>query len=115
MNHDQLMNDTFERKAYFSGLPLESARMRFRVSCEMVPTVRANWKRKYGPNALSCPDCCEQREPHNRENLPIDTQLHILDCTSNQQLKGPFSDPSDDKILADFFHNVVTRRMEEDK
>ena len=108
------MKETYERNDYFRKLSLDSARMRFRASCGMVQTVRTNWKKKYESRSLACPDCDLKRDNHLRDDThaPIDSQSHVLNCSSYHSLKGPFFDPSDDKMLAEFFTKVVNRRIE---
>ena len=46
LNHEELSNESFGRKSYFSELDLSSVRYRFRISSKMVD-VRANFSRKY--------------------------------------------------------------------
>ena len=55
---EEYEKEQFERKAYFSKMDLESVRARFRISNEMVETIRKNYSRKYRNKSLTCPSCC---------------------------------------------------------
>ena len=112
LNYDDLSKETFERKQYLTQLNLESARMRFRVSAGFVQTVRGNFSRKYRDKTLLCPGCQKITNDKNSLSQHKDTQPHILDCVSYSDLRGPLFDPSDDKMLAEFFSKVVMRRIE---
>ena len=57
LNYEELSNEPFERKSYFSSLSLPKARMRFRVASSFVQTVHGNFSRKYRNKTLSCPGC----------------------------------------------------------
>ena len=117
LNHSELSEETFGRKSYLSTLSLENARMRFKISCGLVNTVRTNFKRKYEGKSLACPGCSTN---DNSANSPLnlinqsqpDSQPHILVCGSYSDLKTHDFDPNDDKMVAEFFIKVVNRRIE---
>ena len=123
LSHDKLSCEPLERKKYLSTLSLENARMRFRVSSSFVQGVRTHFPRKYRPLSLSCPACSDPDASATNENArnvsvssPInqshDNLTHILRCGAYSDLRGESFNPSDDKELAEFFTNVVQRRIE---
>ena len=122
MTFDKLSLEPFERKSYLSTLSLENARMRFRVSCGMVNTIRTNFPRKYRDKSLACPGCStndssvtavsEPNPGHNSHIQPRDSIPHILKCNSYSDLQESDFNPNDDKMLAEFFVKVVNRRIE---
>ena len=119
MKYDELVNEPFERKSYLSELSLENARMRFRASCNLVQTVRTDFKRKYQGKSLACPGCSANSiassgvNSRPRSQSQPDSLPHILVCESYSDLQDPDFDPNDDKMLAEFFIKVVNRRIEQ--
>ena len=118
-NHSELSSEPLKRKSYLSSLSLENARMRFRVASSFVNSVRTNFSRKYEKTSLACPSCSVTRESettnHSEANSqePIrDTQAHLLSCPGYSDLQGEQFDPKNDQMLAEFFTNVVQRRIE---
>ena len=99
------------------NLPLESARMRFRVASKLVPTILGNFASKYRRRgqSLTCPACLSPGHGSSEQegrNQPLHSQSHILtDCVAVSDLRAE-CDPQDDVSLADFFKKVVARNME---
>ena len=117
----KLSNETFERKQYFSDLSLENARMSFRISSKLVPTIRNNYPSKYRRRGipLTCPTCSNPSlsttsGPKTSDTAPppLHSQSHILtDCLGVSDLRAECNE-KDDKSLAIFFRKVVARQME---
>ena len=118
LDYDVLSKEPFERKPYLSTLSLKNARMRYRVSSGLVQTIRSNYPRKYKGQSLACPGCIETRAANSDPDMNLnsqsetDSQIHVMVCDSYSDFRGPSFDPEDDKMLAEFFLKVVTRRME---
>ena len=57
MKYEDLIKDEYRRKDYFKTLDLEGARLRFRISSNMVESVRSNFPGQYRANGkpLTCP------------------------------------------------------------
>ena len=112
LNYEELRNESFERKSYFSDLDLENARMIFRVRSNLVQTVRRNFSRKYRTSSLKCQSCfCPDASPNN-QTLPEDTQSHLIShCSAFDDLRVKH-DLDTDKGLGEFFREVVNRRIE---
>ena len=100
LSYDELSIQSFERKAYFSSLNLNKARMCFQVASCYVDTVRGNFSRKYRQKSLACPGCSEPPVPpvqssETNQSQPSDsgssqsekdTQSHILVCPAYSDL-----------------------------
>ena len=120
LSFDQLSQETYERKSYFFDLSLENARMRFRVSSKLVPTILANFSSKYRRRgqSLTCPSCSaltpdrSEQEDSIGQTEPLHSQSHILtECVAVRDLREE-CEPRDDFSLAEFFKKVVARNME---
>ena len=108
LNYEELSLESFERKSYLNNLSLENARMRYKISSCVIPTVRSHFSRKYRPTSLSCPACRNSSSPPSTEpedeSSPRDTVSHILlACNEYNDLKWDDFDYSDDKMLAEIF------------
>ena len=91
---------------------LESARMVFRVRSKLVQTVRKNFSRKYRSPSLKCQSCSGPNESPNNQTLPEDTQTHLIShCSAFSDLCVEH-DLDTDRGLAEFFKQVVNRRIE---
>ena len=91
---------------------LESARMVFRVRSKLVQTVRKNFSRKYRSSSLKCQSCPGLNDSQNNRTLPEDTQTHLINhCPAFSDLRVEH-DLDSDKGLAEFFKEVVNRRIE---
>ena len=100
--------------------------MRFRVASSHVQTIRGNFPRKYQNKSLSCPGCSNDDlvevpsvqsqagvTDTTNQIQPRDTQSHLLVCNSYSDIRSAIQlDPMDDGKLADFFIQVVQRRIE---
>ena len=137
LDYDELSNQPFERKSYFSSLSLPKSRMRFRVASSFVQTVRGNFSRKYRNKSLSCPGCSnaeadppvtnnsitsatDQSQPRITEDSGSvkptksrDSMSHVLVCPAYDDIRSSLElDPMDDEKLADYFTQVVQRRID---
>ena len=76
-------------------------------------------------NTDICPSCTEGNagvdnvnivmKPNsslNNSSQPRDTQIHLLSCPGYSEFRGDTFDPSDDKMLAEYFIKVVQGRAE---
>ena len=107
-----------------STLCLQNARMKFRVSSNLLQTVREHYPRKYRGKSLACPGCLNSRATNgqsandldssciSQNKQPTDSIPHILVCESYSDLRNLSFDPNDDEMLTEFFIKVVTRRIE---
>ena len=121
LDYHKLSNETFERKQYFANLSLENARMSFRVSSKLVPTIRSNYPSKYRRQdiPLTCPTCSNLSSSptsglptSDTAPPPLHSQSHILtDCVGVSDLRAECNE-KDDKSLAVFFRKVVARHIE---
>ena len=126
LNYEELSQETFGRKSYFFSLPLDAARMRFRIASKLVQTIRTNFSSQYRRKGqlLTCPLCSksdlnENASPATRDMSdeqqspqPLHSQSHILtECEAMSDLRTE-CEPNDDYSLAIFFKKVVARNME---
>ena len=108
LNYESFSQEIFSRKKYFSTLSLENARMAFRVTSQMVPTVRKNFTQKYKSKSLKCPSC----QSGSKDDKEDDTQSHLIyECEAFTDLREQL-DPDDAGSLAEFFKEVISRRLE---
>ena len=137
LNYEELSNAPYERKSYFSNLNLPKARMRFRVASSFVQTIRGNFSRKYQKKSLACPGCfnveldspvptqpdmsaSNQSQPSTSQVTGTsnqsrrDSQSHVLlVCPAYSDIRSSIElDPMDDEKLAEFFTQVVQRRID---
>ena len=134
LNYEVMSKEKFERKNYFYKLNLEQICMRFKISSEVIPTVRTHFKNKYKTKGIRCPSCiqtntisiCEEESgqlsvhedqfPFDlsipSEEIPKDDIFHLVyDCpTFAEQQK--FKDISDDADLCSFFQEIIQYRIE---
>ena len=84
-------------------------RMKFKITSEVVPTVRKNFSRKYRRSSLLCPSC------RNTSNQKEDTQVHLIfECPAFEDLRKD-KNMENDQHLTDFFKAVVAYRIEHDE
>ena len=102
-------DDDFETvQEYMKGKSVEKTRMAFRVRCEMVDTIKGNYKDKYrrkrGEKALLCTDCSEQE---------VHTQTHCLTCPKWERLReGMEMDTLENMVI--FFQRLIMERLKKD-
>ena len=81
----------------------------------MVQTVRKNFKRKYRDKSLKCPSCKPFYGDSDEDVLPDDSQSHLsLECPAFSDLREQL-DSSDEGSLADFFRQVISRRLNQEE
>ena len=111
INYQECIQEEFKRKPYFYNLKLDEIRTRYRISSQMVDTVRANYSNKYRRDSLECQSCKGITTPD--QICPRDDQLHILiECPRYSDLRLKY-DTQTDLGIVKFFTSVVERRTEE--
>ena len=106
LNLQEFSQEKFERKNYFFEKNIDDVRLMFKISSEILPTVRKNFSRKYKNKTLSCPSCRNTSSPKE------DTQKHLmLECPTItfQRLEKDFSN---DTHLIKFFKSVIAYGIE---
>ena len=126
MNIEELSQQNFVRKEYFSNQNLETSRILFRLFSKLIPTIKANWPSKYRRQGIpiTCPSCTPTRlssslsssstdTRNNEESSPtLHSQTHILsDCLLVSGLRDECNQ-SNDKSLAEFLKRVIARHMD---
>ena len=113
---EDLENDNFARKPYFSKLDIESARYRFRISSSLVHTIRGNFSDKYRKRnePLTCPSCrnlnTNTTSSNNSFELPTDSMSHVMICPAFRDMRENL-DTDNDRDLVEYFKGVVERRI----
>ena len=97
INVQEILNDNFERKPYITNLHSGDAKMRFKISSQMVPEVKMNFQSdsKFKSELWECKGCGKR-----------DTQSHLMSCKDLRQGK----DLSNDKYLVGYFKSIIVRR-----
>ena len=115
VDFNQCVNEEFKRKDYFYDLNLDQTRTRFRISSQMLETVRSNFSNKYKYSSLGCQSCKGIINQNNdSHDEPIDSQSHLLtSCLAFSDLRDQF-DTESDLGLVNFFTAVIKRRLEEE-
>ena len=128
LSYEKLSLEKFERKNYFFKQNLENLRILFRVSSHLVPYIKANYPSKFrrAGKSLHCPACppvdsvpassSDTQETSQEELLPpIHSQTHVgTTCLLVSDLRSDYR-PDDDKLVAEFYKNVVARHIELDE
>ena len=100
-------DDFSEVQEYFKGKSVENTRMAFKVRCQMVADIPANFKNKYKKKeeGLECSYCAEKKEM---------SQGHCLECPAWSELRIGL-DVTNIMDLVVFFRRLLTERarMEE--
>ena len=75
VKYEDLVKDKYRRKDYFKTLDLEGARLRFRISSNMVESVRSNFPGKYRAKGkpLTCPSCSNQSVSNQGNSTVVDS------------------------------------------
>ena len=96
-------SDIFELKAYFNQLDVSSARMRFKIAVNMVPSIQMNFKsdRKFAANLWTCSGCSTSQ----------DTQDHVIECPGYANLRTNL-DLHEDGDLVKYFRQVLMVRYD---
>ena len=117
INYDECVQEEFRRKPYFYEMTLDQIRTRFRISSQMLQSVKANFASKYRHKSLACESCrgtdrqTDSLTPRP-ENEPIDSQTHLLtSCPAFDDLREQY-DTQSDLGLVNFFRAVIDRRIE---
>ena len=114
LKYDEIESAPFVRKAYFADQNLEDARILFRASSRIIPTIKACYPSKYRRQGipLTCPSCTpassiaasqSSSTTESREGVspPLHSLTHILeDCELVSDLRANCT-VSDDHSLAD--------------
>ena len=96
-----------EVQNYMRGKSVENIRFAFRIRCEMVQEVRANYKDKYrrkgGEDAVLCTECPAQE---------TENQSHCMVCPRGEDIRrGMDLTKIEDMVV--FFQKLLTERMKE--
>ena len=118
IEYSKLVKDTYERKDYFKTLDLEDARLRFRISSNMVDSVRSNFPGKYRAKGkpLACPFCSKEPETNQGnstvvDNSPRDNVDHIMtECKVYEDMRANRDIMTSDSDLVAFFKEVIEYR-----
>ena len=94
--------DFREVQTYFNHKSVENVRMAFRVRCNMVEDIPANFKQKYknDANGLQCSYCPEGG---------IFSQSHCLECLAWEEMRKGL-DLTNIVDMATFFRKMITER-----
>ena len=100
INVQEILNDNFERKPYITNLHSGDAKMRFKISSQMVPEVKMNFQSesKFKSELWECKGCGKR-----------DTQSHLMSCKDYEDLRQG-KDLSNDKDLVGYFKSIFVRR-----
>ena len=110
ISYEKCSQEKHEMKEYFKTLSIESCRIRFRIDCNLVPTVRSHYKSKYKSQGLECIDC--RATNSDPSSVKVDTIDHLsTSCVANDDLRqGRRMDVDAD--LTDFFQQLIQRRIQ---
>ena len=94
--------DFREVQEYFNHKSVENVRMAFRVRCNMVDDIPANFKQKYknNENGIQCSYCPEGG---------IFSQSHCLECPAWEEMRKGL-DLTNIVDMATFFRKMITER-----
>ena len=118
---DKCKNKPHKMQDYFKKLNVQESRMKFRIDCFLVPTIRLNFKsnKKYKAEKWLCPDCTPECVTKSSGppgdlsspslNLYADSQEHAYVCLGNSDLRQG-RDLDDTRDLVTFFSELVDRR-----
>ena len=102
MNHDAFVSEGYGEKPYLSNMTLKDARTFFSARCQMLPTVKMNFKHK--PEYIASDHLCACGLP--------DAQAHLVECASYSHLREGLRVTECDKDLVRFFQLVIQERQE---
>ena len=108
INYDELVEDKFERKSYFSEMNIENSRIMFKIKSQVLPTIRKNFPRKYRADSLLCPSC---------RNLDLtsqkkDSQKHLItECPAFDDFRVNRDLKNNDLDIVEFFKDVMEYRI----
>ena len=74
LNYDELVEEKFERKSYFSEMNIENSKIMFEIKSQVLPPIRKNFPRKYRADSLLCPSCRNLDLTSQKE----DSQKHLI-------------------------------------
>ena len=108
LDHDELAEEKFERKKYFTEMNLENARVMFKVKSKVLPTIRKNFPQKYRKESLLCPSCRDL----NISNPEEDTQFHVATvCPAFSEFRHEKDLVNNDHDLIEFYKKVIDYRI----
>ena len=95
--------DDFTRKEYLSNLNVSDARIKFRLSSNMLQTVKMNFQSdpSYRDSLWSCNDCGK-----------IDTQQHLLYC-EGYKIYRQGKDLDNDADLVRYVKSILQHRLDD--
>ena len=109
LNYEEMENDSFRVKPYFSSLYSTDARLRFKIDCGMTPTIKMNFQsdQQHVRDLWTCPGCSEPGDVMGSR----DTQRHVMVCPGYQEFRED-KDLSQDKDIVDYFKQVIKHRLD---
>ena len=112
LSYETHERDTFERKEYLTKLNISQARLRFKLTCFMTPTVMMNFPSdvKFAHKLWTCSGCSESYSGGEVVGCR-DTQQHIMICAGYAQLRHG-RDLNKDKDLVEYFSKVIKKRQD---
>ena len=109
LSFEKLKDEAFKIKPYLSNLKLADARLRFKINCEMTPTVKMNFQSdvEYTHDMWACPGCSTSGDVLGCR----DTQRHIMVCPGYDSFRQD-KDLSQDKDIVQYFQEVIKHRLD---
>ena len=109
LSFDKLKEESYKIKPYLSNLNLADARLRFKINCEMTPTVKMNFQSdaEYSRDMWTCPGCSTSGDVLGCR----DTQRHILICPGYDSFRQD-KDLSQDQDIVKYFQQVIKHRLD---
>ena len=105
-------NDKFERKPYLRNLNINQARLKFKLSTKMTPTVMMNFPSDpYFAHKLWTCSGCSDGTAGEKVTGSRDTQQHIMVCDGYAELRTG-KNMDNDGDLVKYFSDVIKIRQE---
>ena len=106
-------------KSYFTSLNSQLARLQFKINAKMTPRVASSFHRdpKYRSFGYMCVGCSVVRGSeggNNKGNQYLDSEDHILRCSSYQDLRQHL-DLNVQREMLKYFQLVIDRRIQEEQ
>ena len=108
LNYDELVEEKFERKSYFSEMNIENSKIMFKVKNKVFPPIRKNFPRKYRVNSLLCPSCRNLDLTSQKE----DSQKHLItECPAFDDFRMNRDLKNNDLDIVEFFKDVMEYKI----
>ena len=108
LNYQLMERDDFRANPYLSKLNVTDARLRFKINCEMTPTIQMNFQSdsQHTKELWTCPECAEPGDAIGCR----DTQRHVLICPGYEAFRENM-DLTNDKDIVTYFQQVIQHRL----